>query len=163
MIAMKRPSLNQLANLAEVVAAAAIVISLVYVGKELRANTAAVEAVSLQSITNASSASMLAVVESRELAEVRLQGDRDPSQLSEADRLRYLLYQRQMWLHFQNVWTQWKLGVFPDDVWVGYRHVICDDMVGTPAEKQWWREVHRYALSEDFAFLVESCGERGPA
>lgn len=94
------------------------------------------------------------------MAEIRLQGDRDPSQLSEADRLRYVLYQRQMWLHFQNVWTQWNLGVLGDDIWSGYRNVICDDLVGTSARREWWRETHRYALSDGFARMIEICPTR---
>lgn len=154
---MKKPSLADLANLAEIVGAIAIIISLVYVGQELRANTAAVKAASLQSITNSSSASMLAVVESRDFAEIRLQGDHDPMQLSEADKLRYVLYQRQMWLHFQNVWTQWKLGVIDDGVWAGYQKVICDELVGTDARLTWWNQNHAYSLADGFATLVRSC------
>lgn len=45
---MKKPTLGDLANLAEIIGAIAIVISLIYVGQELRANTAAVKAASLQ-------------------------------------------------------------------------------------------------------------------
>ena len=103
---MKKPTLGDLVNLAEIVGAIAIVISLIYVGQELRANTTAVKAASLQSITNSSSASMLSVVENGDFADIRLQGDQDPMRLSEVDRLRYILWQRQMWLHFQNVWAQ---------------------------------------------------------
>jgi len=154
---MKKPSLADLANLAEIVGAIAIIISLVYVGQELRANTAAVKAASLQSITNSSSASMLAVVESRDFADIRLQGDHDPTQLSEADKLRYVLYERQMWLHFQNVWTQWKLGVIDDGVWAGYQKVICDELVGTDARLNWWNQNHAYSLSDGFTTLVRSC------
>ena len=154
---MKKPTLSDLANLAEIVGAIAIIVSLIYVGQELRANTAAVRANSLQSITNSSSASMLAVVENGDFADIRLQGDQDPLQLSGADRLRYVLYQRQMWLHFQNVWTQWKLGVIDDGVWQGYQNIICDDLVETDAKLAWWSEVHAYALSDDFSNLIRNC------
>lgn len=156
-INMKKLTLSDLANLAEIIGAVVIVISLVYVGQELKENTAAIQASSLQSITNASSTSMLAVVDNGEFAEIRLRGDRDPSQLSESERLRYVLYQRQMWLHFQNIWTQWQLGVLNDDVWAGYERVICGDLVRTRAQKNWWRDTHAYALSADFSRLVDRC------
>jgi hypothetical protein len=130
---------------------------LVYVGQELKENTAAIQASSLQSITNASSTSMMAVVENRDFAEIRLQGDQDPSQLSEVDLLRYFLYQRQMWLHFQNVWTQWQLGVLDDEVWAGYEWVICGDLVKTQTKKNWWRDKHSKALSLEFARQIEGC------
>jgi hypothetical protein len=154
---MKKLSLSDLANLAEVVGAVAIVVSLIYVGQELKANTAAVQAASLQSITNSSAISLLAVAESGELAAIRVQGDADPTQLSETDRLRYILYQRQVWLHFQNVWTQWQLGVFDDQIWTGYMYVICSDLVGSSARKEWWRATHSSALSTKFSILIESC------
>ena len=154
---MKKLSLSDLANLAEVVGAVAIVVSLIYVGQELKANTAAVQAASLQAITNSSAVSLLAVAESGELAAIRVQGDQDPTQLSETDRLRYVLYERQLWLHFQNVWTQWQLDVIDDQIWTGYLHVICHDIVGTSAKKEWWRANHSSALSTRFSILIESC------
>lgn len=154
---VKKLTLSDLANLAEIIGAVVIVISLIYVGRELKENTAAIQASSLQSITNASSTSMLAVVENGEFAEIRLQGDRDPSQLSDVERLRYILYQRQMWLHFQNVWTQWQLGVLSDEVWAGYEQVICGDLVETQARKNWWKDNHAYALAADFSRLIHDC------
>ena len=69
---MKKQTLGDQAKLAEIVGAIAIVISLIYVGQELRANTAAVKAASLQSITNSSSASMLSVVENGDFVDIRL-------------------------------------------------------------------------------------------
>lgn len=158
---MNKPSLSELANLAEIVGAVAIVISLIYVGQELRSNTAAVKAASLQSITNSSSASMLVVAESGDFAKIRVQGDQDPWQLSDVERLRYVLYQRQMWLHLQNVWTQWKLGVIDDGVWKGYQKVICDDLVGTKSKLEWWSQTHAYALSDAFLDLIKGCDQVG--
>jgi len=158
---MKIPNLTDLANIAQIIGAVAIVVSLIYVGRELKANTAAVEAASLQSITNSSSVSMLSVVENADLADIRMRGDADPEQLTGADRMRYVLYQRQMWLHFQNVWTQWKLGVIDDDVWGGYERVICDDLMSTPQRLQWWRDVHAAAMSTGFVRLVENCHGAG--
>lgn len=154
---MKRPSLSTLADLSQVIGAVAIVVSLIYVGKELNANTAAVQAASLQSITNSSSASMLSIVENADMADIRLRGDADPAQLEGAERLRYVLYQRQMWFHFQNVWTQWRLGTISDDVWGGYHRVICDDLVATSERLQWWLEVHANSMSREFVRLVEGC------
>lgn len=154
---MSKPTLSDWADLAQIIGALAIVVSLVYVGQELKANTAAVQAASLQSITSSSSVSMLSIAENGELAEIRAIGDVDPSRLSGADLLRYELYQRQMWLHFQNVWSQWRLGVIEDQVWGGYLKVICGDLVGEERTMNWWREQHRYALSEGFVSLIESC------
>jgi hypothetical protein len=152
-----KPTLSNLAHLAEIIGAIAIVISLVYVGRELNANTAAVQAASLQSVTNASSVSMLAVVENEDFAKIRIQATRDVSQLSETERLRWILYQRQMWLHFQNVWQQWKLGTLDNGVWQGYERVICRDLLGAETARQQWQDWHVYALSAEFVSHLDRC------
>ena len=151
-------TLGNLAHLAEIIGAVAIVISLVYVGQELNANTAAVQAASLQSVTNASSVSMLAVVENEDFARIRVQAMRDPSQLSETEQLRWFLYQRQMWLHFQNVWQQWELGTLDNGIWEGYERVICRDLLSDEATRQQWQETHAFALSTKFVRHVGNCG-----
>ena len=151
-------TLGNLAHLAEIIGAVAIIISLIYVGQELNANTAAVQAASLQSVTNASSASMLAVVENEDFARIRVQAMRDPSQLSETEQLRWFLYQRQMWLHFQNVWQQWELGTLDNGIWEGYERVICRDLLSDEADRQQWQETHAFALSTDFVSHVGKCG-----
>lgn len=150
-------TLGNLAHLAEIIGAVAIVISLVYVGQELNANTAAVQAASLQSVTNASSVSMLAVVENEDFARIRIQAMRDPSQLSETEQLRWFLYQRQMWLHFQNVWQQWELGTLDNGIWEGYERVICRDLLSDEAARQQWQETHAFALSTEFVRHVGKC------
>ena len=138
-------TLGNLAHLAEIIGAVAIVISLIYVGQELNANTAAVQASSLQAVTNASSASMLAVVENEDFARIRVQAMRDPAQLSETEQLRWFLYQRQMWLHFQNVWQQWELGTLDNGIWEGYERVICRDLLSDEAARRQWQETHAFA------------------
>ena len=150
-------TLGNLAHLAEIIGAVAIVISLVYVGQELNANTAAVQAASLQSVTNASSVSMLAVVENEDFARIRIQAMRDPSQLSETEQLRWFLYQRQMWLHFQNVWQQWELGTLDNGIWEGYERVICRDLLSDEAARQQWQETHAFALSTEIVRHVGKC------
>ena len=150
-------TLADVAHLAEIVGAVAIVISLIYVGQELKSNTAAVQAASLQDITNATSTSVLTIAENGELADIRFRGDRDPESLTDVERLRYGLFHRQMWLQFQNVWTQWRLGTLDDGVWQGYKNVICD-IVSEPRVKKWWRDRYARALSGDFVAVVESCG-----
>lgn len=160
---MRRPALADVAHLAEIVGAVAIVVSLIYVGQELRSNTAAVQAGSLQSITNASSASILAIAENSELARIRLIGDQDLSRLTDVERFQYRLYYRQLWLHMQNVWSQWKLGIVDDDVWEGYERSMCVILFsGFEAEARWKRE-HSPAFSEEFVAKVLQCDKEASA
>ena len=160
---MKRPSLADVAHLAEIVGAVAIVISLLYVGQELKSNTAAVKAASLQSITNASSGSILAIAENGELARIRLIGDQELSQLTNVERFQYRMYYRQLWLHMQNVWSQWKLGIVEDDVWEGYERAMCTILFSTFEGEERWIKDHSPAFSEEFVAYVLRCDEASSA
>ena len=101
---------------------------------------------------------MLAVVENEDFARIRVQATRDPSQLSETEQLRWYLYQRQMWLHFQNVWQQWELGTLDTAVWEGYERVVCRELLRDEASRQRWRESHAFALSTEFVSHLGKCG-----
>lgn len=83
---MRRMTLSDWAQLAEIVAAIAVVVSLVYVGIGLRDNTAAVRSAALQAVTSTSQASLLAQASDLELSRVRRVGDDDFEKLTEDDR-----------------------------------------------------------------------------
>lgn len=152
---MKRPSLAEFAQLAEVVAAVAVIISLVYVGRELRSNTAAIRAESLQGVADASAQILLTTASDSALSRIRQLGDQDVSLLSEAEAYRYGTLMRQVLLTFQNVYFQYELKVLEPRVWRGYQRVICD-YSSNPGIRDTW-DLHRHALDPGFAEFVESC------
>lgn len=155
---MKRPGLSDIAQIAEIVAAAAIVISLVFVGKELQANTAAVRAASSQAMTGASSEILLTVASDPELSRIRRIGDRDPSALTEGEVYRYHTLIRQVWLTMQNAYVQNELDAIEPRVWRAYRRVVCT-MWTNPGIRASW-PVHREILDPDFSATVERCSEQ---
>ncbi len=148
-------ALTRFAQLAEVIAAVAVVISLVYVGRELQANTAAVRASSMQAVATASANALQALALNSELARIRSMGDADPSTLSPEEANRYRIWSRQRWISMQNVYFQNELGVFDRRVWVGYRDIICA-IANTPGEVTQWAG-NRPVLDDGFVALVEGC------
>ncbi len=152
---MKKPSLAEFAQLAEVVAAAAVVVSLVYVGRELRSNTAAIRAESIQGVADASAQILLTTASDSALSRIRQIGNRDVSLLSEAEAYRYGTLMRQVLLTFQNVYFQNELKVLEPRIWEGYRRVLCE-FSSNPGVRDTW-ELHRHALDPGFAEVVESC------
>jgi hypothetical protein len=80
---------EKLRGLLELAGAGAVLLGLVFVGLELRQNTEAVEAASLQYQTDASTDYLLLIASDIELARIWLDASTDPSQLSEIDSLRY--------------------------------------------------------------------------
>ena len=152
---MSRLSLSELASIAEIIGAVAVVISLIYVAQSLRDNTAAVQSASVLELANASREGLLAIASDPDLARIRMEGDRDPGSLEEVDALRYFLFYRQLWISFQNAWVQWGLGAVEDEIWAGYNTGMCG-IISVPGPSQEWPR-HAPVLHPGFVRLVESC------
>lgn len=144
--------LTQLAQLAEVVAAAAVVLSLVYVGREVSANTAAIRAASIQEAASQSSGALRQWATDTTMIRIRLS---DPSTLNPIERTQYFLWSRQRWITWQSLYFQNELGVFEPGVWIGYQNIICDAATSDGEVAEWPR--HRSSLDPGFVALVESC------
>ena len=132
-----------------------MVVSLVYVGRELQSNTAAVRAASMQAVATASAEGLQALALDSAMSSIRVRGDRDISSLTLEEAQRYENWSRQRWLSFQNVYFQHELGVFDSRVWGAYLNIICS-VAAIPGEMAEW-STHRAALDEGFVRLVESC------
>lgn len=152
---MKKPTLAELAELAEIVAAVAVIVSLIYVGRELKSNTAAVRAESLQGVADASGQLLMTIASDSALSRIRQLGNQDLSLLNEAERYRYAVMLRQSLFTLQNVYFQNELDVLDSRVWEGYRKVVCE-LWSNAGVRATWR-FHRDALDPGFAELMESC------
>jgi len=148
-------SLTEWAQIAEVVAAVAVVISLVYVGIGLRDNTAAVRSASVQAITTTSQNGLIAESTSAELSRIRRVGDDDPSTLDVDERHRYYTLYRQIWLSFQNVYFQRDLGTVGADLWGTYQRIICSQFT-RPGVRATWAD-HASVLDPGFVDAAEAC------
>ena len=147
--------LTQLAQLAEVVAAVAVVVSLIYVGNELRTNTAAVESASIQTQTQIQGELLLLLASDSTLSRIRAMGGDDPAQLTGVDAQRFFYLMRQTWINLQSVYFQHELGVMDDRIWEVYQRTICA-IWSSPGIRQNWSG-HDNTLDPDFVRLVESC------
>ncbi len=144
--------------MAEVIAAVAVIISLIYVGRELQSNTAAIRASSLQSVSNASADILLSTATDSALSRIRQIGDEDLSGLTDAEAYRYHTLIRQVWLTLQNVYFQNELEVIDPRVWSGYARIICDAW-SHPSTPDTW-PIHRHTLDSGFAEFVEQCSSQ---
>lgn len=152
---MEALKLADYAQIAEVVAAVAVVVSLVYVGSELQSNTAAVRAASLQAVSSFSAQGVQTLASDSALSRIRRLGDADLSVLAEDEAYRYFLWYRGFGLTMQNVYLQNELGVFESRVWDGYDNIICNAMA-LPGVKGGWPN-HRSVLDPGFVAVAEGC------
>ena len=152
---MLRMKLVDLAQIAEIVAAVAVVASLIYVGKEVQSNTSAVRGAAMQAIATTDADALMTVAADSDLSEIIRLGQQDPSQLTPADAFRYGLFMRQFWLSFQNIYQQSELGLIDSSVWQSYVSVICG-MWSQPGPRDTWSD-HIDVLETSFVSVVEAC------
>lgn len=152
---MKRLTLNEWAQLAEIIAAIAVVISLVYVGAGLRANTSAIQSASVQAITNTSVAGLTTQAASADLSRLRRIGDLNYAALDEDDQYRYFTLYRQIWISFQNVYLQRNLEVVGEELWETYLRIVCAEFE-KPGVRETWSE-HASVLDPGFVAAAEAC------
>jgi hypothetical protein len=137
------------ANIAVLVGLAALVL-------EIRTNTAAIYANSIQEITTGTRETLLTVASDKELSRIVRIGAVDRSALDEDDAFRFALFSRQRWLFFQGIWTQRRLGVLDDQGWGAYERVICTELLIRRGNREEWPN-HAGILDPEFVRVVEAC------
>jgi hypothetical protein len=152
---MNRIRLNDLAQIAEIVAAIAVVISLVYVGRGLEDNTAAIRAASVQTMSEAARESLLAIAMDEEMSRIVRTGADEYSAISGEEKFRYGLFSRQRWLLFQGIWIQERLGVLNPELWGTYARIICSTMLQDGVREE--LVLHENVLDPEFIHFLHSC------
>lgn len=150
---MAKWTLHEWASVAELISAAAVVLSLVYVGAELNGNTKAVEAATLLEVNQIAREHLLVGWTDADATRIETTGDEDPSLLDPLDRQRYFWAVRSFWLGMQTVFRQHELGVLPDEEWHVYYEVICSN-IATPGKRSLWTGEF---FIPDFVNVVEAC------
>lgn len=135
--------------------ALAVLLGLVFVGLELRQNTAAVEAATFQAITDASSESLMTRATNDEFQRITSKALIDFESLTEMERRRFFLVDRANWVRYQNAYSQWQRGTLTDKDWQLYTAVICGEKRG-PWEEELF-EQHRVVLSQGLQSFVDAC------
>ena len=148
--------------LVEFAGASAVLVGLIFVGLELRQNTAAVEASTLQNLTDTSVDYVVLLGSDPDLTRIWLVGQEDPDQLTDIESIQLNFLIRGQWLRFQNAFLQWQRGTLNDDDWELYKGYVC-----AKTAAQWvqaeehirftsWAS-HRVALLSPFVEYVENC------
>ena len=150
--------LEKWAQIAEIIAAASVVVSIVYLAREVESNTSAVRGAAMQAIASTDAELLMTVAADADLSEILRVGQQTPNRLSESNAFRYLLFMRQFWLSFQNIYQQSELGLVEPSVWSSYLTVICG-MWSRPGTRETWSD-HAEILDPGFVGVVETCERR---
>jgi hypothetical protein len=158
-------SLEQLSYLAQIVASLGVILSLIFVGLQIRQQTSELQRNEHNSTMAQWTAIRMAIVQHREIAELMTGGLEGKAALDTADRLRLdMLLNEYAWASF-HIWDRTRRGVFPQ----GTFEISCSqfaELLKTPYGADWWRSAARWGLIPPFmadvdAMLAADAGEAG--
>jgi hypothetical protein len=150
-----------LGAMGELIGAAGVILTLVYLAHQIRQNTRAIRAQTHQAITTANLGMAMGLAESEGLAGVLVRGLADFDSLEPADRLRAVGWFNSFLKFGENTHYQFLQGSLEKSVWEGWM-VILENWVTQPGPRKYWTE-RRDAFQPAFRELVENMLSDEPA
>lgn len=132
-------TLEDLGNLGEFVGALGVVISLVYLAKQMQQNTTSVRAASFNSMVQNSMNLLRNAYIDAEFAAFLHRAEQDPSSLSPAETVRWDAYMTAVFRHFGNLVYQYRVGAVDREMWDSYETTL-EQHLRVPAWGAWFEE-----------------------
>jgi hypothetical protein len=110
-------SLDSASKSAEIVAAIAVVLSLIYVGYQVQQNTKAIRSTVHQSLVGHVTATEGLVVTNADLAQIMLKSDSNPDSLTPEERLRFDAFITLEFVNWENAYLNYQEGFVEERVW----------------------------------------------
>jgi hypothetical protein len=136
---------KKLKDVVEIVGIAAIVLSLIFVGLEIRQSAAATRGATQQALADAAKEASGALVADEAVAELTLRflGSTDWSNFSETDRFRTVVLFTSMIRVYESAYYQWSEGNLAPEIWVGWEATI-RGVAPMPGVSIFWDERRLY-------------------
>ena len=146
-------TLQALGNLGEFVGALAVVISLIYLARQMMQNTTSVRAASFNAMVQNSIRLLEHAFRDSEFATFLERAERDPDSLTPMETVRWNSYMTAVYRHFGNLVYQYRVGALDRQMWEAYQHTLKEHL-RTPSWGDWYR-VHSVVFSEALTRQVE--------
>lgn len=149
-------SLEQLSYLAQIIGSVGVVLSLVFVGLQVRQNTAALQRNEHNSTMAQWTVIRMAIARNRDIAEFMTTGLSGESALDAADQLRLeQMLAEQAWAAF-HIWDRTQRGVFPKGTFELTAGPLLTDLLRTTRGRTWWRNAKRAGFIPAFVADVDA-------
>jgi len=137
--------LQDLGNLGEFVGAIGVVVSLVYLARQMIQNTVSVRAASFNSMVQNSMRLLEHAFRDSEFAAFLARAEADPSALSPEERVRWDAYMTAVYRHFGNLQYAHRMGTLDHQMWAAYQATLKDHL--RTASWAEWFQAHRHLFS----------------
>ena len=144
--------LDQLANIAEISAAALLIVSLIYVSIQIKQNTAATQAATRTAFVDTGNAFVGLINSSSNLADILHRGANGLSNLKDGEVIQFTAFFEQVFITMETYYFHWQAGMLDARLWSIYSHTIADLFVQRGSQ-QWW-ELKRHWFDDEFQEYV---------
>ncbi len=149
-------SFEQISLLAQIVASVGVVISLIFVGLQIRQNTGALQRNEHNSTMAQWTVLRQAIAQNREIAELMTAGLGGERALDAADQLRLeQMLQEYAWASF-HIWDRTQRGVFPKGTFEATTGAFLSGLLTTPHGGTWWRSAKHIGFHPGFVSDVDA-------
>jgi hypothetical protein len=149
-------SLEQLSYVAQIAGSVGVILSLVFVGLQVRHNTAALQRNEHNSTMAQWTVIRMAIAKNRDLAEFMTTGLRGESALDAADQLRLeQLLQEHLWAAF-HIWDRTQRGVFPKGTFELTAGPLLSVLLVTARGGAWWRTAKKAGFIPEYVADVDA-------
>ena len=114
-----------------------IVISMVYVAREIKQNTDTVRAATELETGKMWSELHARVAHSSDMAEIWDKGHTDPEGLAPNEKRRFIWFVAEYFYLVENMFQQWQIGYLSDDSWQQQSQVVAGTLLN-PLLARWW-------------------------
>src|SRR6476620_10506061 len=131
-------SFEQISYLAPIVSSIGVIVSLIFVGLQIRQNTAALQRNEHNSTMEQWTVIRMAIAKHRDIAELMTSGLQGESPLDAADQLRLeQMLQENAWAAF-HIWDRTQRGIFPKGTFEATAGALLCRLLKTPHGGTWW-------------------------
>jgi hypothetical protein len=149
-------SFEQLSYLAQMVASVGVIVSLIFVGLQIRQNTGALQRNEHNSTMAQWTVIRMAIAKHRDVAELMTAGLHGKSALDAADQLRLeQILQENAWASF-HIWERTQRGIFPKGTFELTAGPLLSDLLNTERGRAWWRTAKRTGFIPGFVAAVDA-------
>ena len=146
--------LEKWALIAEIVGGIAIVVSLIFVGYEMRQNSRSQTQAMTQALVSSYAETLTLLTQNEQLRCIYSAGIRDFSALSGADALAFSAYWVALWRHREDMYFQYQQGALSPQTWEAFEGAN-REVAQYPGFQQWFAFRRRW-FSEPFQEYIDS-------
>ena len=140
-----------------VIASAAVVISVVYLAKQIQTNTIATHSQTHFATTTALAETAANIASNNDLSEVWRKGLSAPGELDNDEFFRFALLGTSVFRNFETLYFQHLTGLVSEEFWEGHRENILW-FFHRPGIQMWWKE-KRLGFGKDFREFLETSSQ----